>query len=301
MKKICTIVFSVVLFLCAYTTVGAEEYGVDSDKAKMTGSIVKSDLIGYGSEPVYALTGTGEWSISNSPGVYRISLWITPDIAADDNASVMITSEFIKKSVSIDYGNSSFGWRELCIAECGPAGMSVILTTSPGKYANICAVRFESLGGGSRELCNFGNQSQDSAVFALYSDIAYVDGTRVRLDKSPSFAEDGVYIAQSDIGRVAGGSVKYTQDGIEFVCNEKNVAVSNGGFSVNGEFNGTAVLNTIDGVAVINIDAIFKATGRYSHIYNNQLALYSDGKIDSESKSDEKKFKNILSSVRTGM
>lgn len=296
MKKIFSII--TVLLLCTYITAGAEVYGIDSDKTRTDGVINKTDLSGYENVPVYTLNGTGEWTISNSPGIYRISYWVTPDLNADYNASIMITSEFIKKTVYIDYTNSSYGWRELCMAECGPAGMSVILNTSADKYANVCAVKFELLSNDSRDLCNFGNMSDGNMAFASYSDTAYIDGTRVSLSKSPVFLEDGVYVAQNDISKLVDGDTKYIQDGIEITFNGKTASVTNEGFTVNGEPNGSKVLKRIDDVNMINIDVLFKAMGKHGFTYSNQLALYSNGDLSNTSKSNEKQYKNILSSVR---
>ena len=296
MKKIFSII--TVLLLCTYITAGAEVYGIDSDKTRTDGVINKTDLSGYENVPVYTLNGTGEWTISNSPGIYRISYWVTPDLNADDNASIMITSEFIKKTVYIDHTDSSYGWYELCMAECGPAGMSVILNTSADKYANVCAVKFEQLSNDSRDLCNFCNLSDGSIALALYSDTAYVNGTRVHLSKSPIFTEDGVYVAQSDIFKLVGSNTKYTQNGMEFVFNQKTVSVTNDGFTVNGELNNTQVLKQADDISMVNIDALFKSAGKHGYIYNNSLALYSNSELGKDSKSNEKQYKNILASVR---
>jgi len=298
MKKVFLSIIAALMIFGAGMTANAEIYDINSEISHPSGSVTKSALPGYENISVFSVTGTVEWTISNAPGIYRISYWVTPDENADKNASIMITSEFIKKSVKVDFTQSDFGWRELCMAECGPAGMSVILNTSSNEYANVCAVKFELISNGYRELCNFCNADDGNMIFAVYSDIAYINGVRINLSMDPAVLEDGLYIALKDVGRISGGNVKYSNGTAEFVFGKKTVCVSDEGIVVDGKQNNTAVLKTLDGADMINIGAVIKDVGKNGVIYDNQLIVYSDGDLESDFKANSKKYRDILTAIR---
>ena len=287
MKKLLAMVLSVMCVLYALPA-GAQVYTTVSSEATVSG-LKTSQLLGADGQPAQWLNGTASWKyIDGESAIFRIWCYMTIDEAATSSASFIIDSEHTKKTYTLDFTVGNSGWREICLANCGGAGITVTLQSDTDKPALVSAIRLEKLDGSYTTLMNFTKQNDTGYVFAKYAKTAYMGGTRVSLDKAPVFETDGIYIPVANVRDFVRVPVTVLRNSVSFGYNGKRIEAN--------EING--FVKSINGTYMVNVSKLFELLGKTSFVYNNSLVIFTDEPVRYDAVKDALNLKSMVSSLR---
>ena len=287
MKKLLAMVLSVMCILQAVPA-GAQVYTTASPEATVSG-LKTSPQSGADGQPAQWLNGTASWKyIDGESAIFRIWCYMTIDEAATSSASFIIDSEHTKKTYTLDFTRGNSGWREICLANCGGAGITISLMSDTDKPALVSAIRMEKLDGSYTTLMNFTKQNDNGYVFAKYAKTAYMGGTRVSLDKAPVFEADGVYVPSANIKDFVRVPVMMTKSSVSFEYEGKKIKADR----TNG------LVKSINGTYMVNVSKLFQQLGKTSFLYNDSLAMFADEPISYETVKDGNNLKSIVSALR---
>ena len=260
----------------------------DPSDAVIHGGIGMASVLGYNGETAKLVNGTIEWSISNDPGVYRLWYYYPLSLNGAANASFRIDSEFVKKTIPLNFTDGNCGWREVSLAQCSTVGMTVELSKADLGETYATAVRFEKLGNDYVQLWNFIRNNEKHIIVSTDSECALVNGLRVRLSAKPKCKGDALYVPCRDLGKLLEKSVKVSDGKVSFKYDNGSEYIADGEH-----------IRTFNETEMVNLSEIYKTQGKTEFVYGDNLHILTDKDAGFDARKDAKQLKTIATVMRT--